>query len=85
MNDTQANVCNPNPYIDHGFDRNGSHNEGEYMCRCRGVTKESLEEELQELLVDVGSQLEAYGEYMSADLDRLIEVAQAVKWEMDNE
>ena len=79
MNDTQANVCNPNPYIDHGFDRNGSHNEGEYVCRCRGVTKESLVSDLETTMWSLISQMKNFGEYTDYDLDKLIEIAQAVR------
>ena len=28
--------CNPHPDAPHGFDRNASHNAGEYVCECGG-------------------------------------------------
>jgi hypothetical protein len=28
--------CNPHPRAPHGFDRNGSHNAGRYVCTCEG-------------------------------------------------
>lgn len=28
--------CNPHPDAPHGFDRNGSHNAGRYVCDCEG-------------------------------------------------
>lgn len=31
---TLAQGCNPHPDAPHGFDRNGSHNEGRYVCDC---------------------------------------------------
>lgn len=31
-------ACNPHPDAPHGFDRNGSHNAGRYVCECEGWT-----------------------------------------------
>jgi len=28
--------CNPHPEAPHGFDRNGSHSAGRYVCDCEG-------------------------------------------------
>ena len=29
-------ACNPHPRAPHGFVRNASHNEDQYVCECRG-------------------------------------------------
>ena len=31
-----AGVCSTHPDAPHGFDRNGSHNAGRYVCKCEG-------------------------------------------------
>lgn len=35
-------TCNPNPFVEHGFNRNASHSSDRYVCMCEGVTEESL-------------------------------------------
>lgn len=44
--------CSTHPDAPHGFDRNGSHMAGHYVCECSGWTPSkprSLQERLQEL------------------------------------
>ena len=36
--------CVEHPMAPHGFDRNGSHNEGHYVCECQGWFNEMLDD-----------------------------------------
>ena len=37
--------CSEHPNAPHGFDRNGSHNNGRYTCDCEGWIEEEEEDE----------------------------------------
>lgn len=76
--------CNPNPYLDHSFDRSASHSTGNYVCRCDEYNTERIEQELFEQLNTVQHQLDVHGSFNIHDLKQLIDKANAVVWEYEN-
>ena len=78
-------TCSNNPFVNHSFDRNGSHASERYVCTCENVDVRSLEQDLSSHISHLHYQFDCGYGLVKEDLDNLIELANAVKWEYENE